>query len=124
MIIDEKAVRKPMGKHSWSKQLRKAAYNHQYWKRRYKMHEKGIDEDEVMEELRLTAEILPTEKCSREILLSKCRTSETQLRAVQKQSISICRRELEEQLEHLECYSSKVASRKERKRLRSILQAE
>mgnify|MGYP006210100589 CR=1 FL=1 len=84
MIIGKKAVRKPMGKHSWSKQLSKAAYNHQDWKRRYKMHQYGVEEDEVMEELRLTtAGILPTEKCigcSREILLSKCRTSRTKLR--------------------------------------------
>ena len=108
MIIGEKAVRKPMGKHSWSKQLRKAAYHHQYCKRRCKMHEYGIEEDEVMEELRLTAGILPTEiciGCSREKLLSKCTTSKTQLRDVQKQSISIRRRELEEELEHLEGYS-------------------
>ena len=99
-----------MGKHSWSKQLRKVAYTHQYWKWRYKMHQYGIEEDEVMEELRLTtAGILPTEKCigfSREILLSKCRNSETQVRAFQKQSIPI------------------GMARKERKRLRSILQAE
>ena len=83
MIIGKKAVRKPMGKQYWSKQLRKAAYHHQYWKRRYKMHEYGIEEDEVMEELHLTTRILPTEKCigfSREILLSKCRTSRTKLR--------------------------------------------
>ena len=77
MIIGKKAVKnKPMGKHYWSKKLRKAAYTYQYWKRRYKMHQHGIEEDEVMEELRLTAGILPTEKCvgcSREILLSKCR---------------------------------------------------
>ena len=59
IIIGEKAVRKPMGKHSWSKQLSKAAYNHQDWKRRYKMHQYGVEEDEVMEELRLTAGILP-----------------------------------------------------------------
>jgi len=83
MIIGKKAVRKPVRKQSWSKQLRKAAYHHQYWKRRYKMCKYGIDEDEVMEELHLTAGILPTEKCiccSREILLSKCRTSKTKLR--------------------------------------------
>jgi len=43
LIIGENAVRKPMGKHSWSKQLRKAAYDHQNWKRRYKMHEYAWD---------------------------------------------------------------------------------
>jgi len=81
------------------------------------MNTHGTEEDEVMEEeLHLTAGILPTEKsigCSKEILSSKCRTIKTQLRDVQKQSISNSRRELEEELEHLEGYSSKVARKKE-----------
>ena len=91
------------------------------------MNTHGTEEDEVMEEeLHLAEGILPTEKsigCSKEILSSKCRTIKTQLRDVQKQSISNSRRDLEEELEHLEGYSSKEA-RKERKRLRSILQVE
>jgi hypothetical protein len=33
MQLGEKAVKKPTGQHSWSRQLRKAAYTHQYWKK-------------------------------------------------------------------------------------------
>ena len=49
MKIGEKALKKPSGRYSWSKTLRRAAYTQQYWKKRSKLHKYGIEETEALD---------------------------------------------------------------------------
>jgi len=57
MKIGEKALKKPSGRYSWSKTLRRAAYTQQYWKKRSKLHKYGIEETEALYTIREIAGI-------------------------------------------------------------------
>ena len=93
--LGERAVKKPAVQHSWSRQLRKAAYTHQYWKRRIRLHPFNIINDEVMEELREIAVLSLDEintPSTLDQLKEKGKTSECMLRMTQKQSVPIRRK--------------------------------
>ena len=56
MALGENAVRKPQGKHAWSKVLRSHAYAFQYWKTRLKCNRLQIQKFSKLEYMRKIAE--------------------------------------------------------------------
>jgi Reverse transcriptase (RNA-dependent DNA polymerase) len=122
----EKQVRKPTGPYAWSTKLKKAAYACQYWRKRINMQTKSWEDNTKLELIGHTAGISQLDhstSMSMGALSARYQESTKALKAIQKHATQHRHQELESALKQIAGYTS-ISARKERRRLKAILNAE